>query len=243
MALDSQNLFLHVLLIVCSGISLFLFRTVLAVNSFLTLILFTLVHGKRMVKLSNIVIISVIFFLTTQVITFSVKDEIIKRFEQRTSHLNISMGFRSARLGGNKWASYGSMPLFMTLVFPAPFPTMVAIPGQENILLKMGMNMIKNILVYFTMLGILISIYKRKDQSYLVSIFIFGYYVILANSGFALSDRFHMPAIPLLLIFAAFGIENINALKSLKYFKYYLLFLFAITLAWNYFKLGGRGII
>jgi hypothetical protein len=64
----------------------------------------------------------------------------------------------------------------------------------------------------------------------------------LAQSSFALSERFHLPALPFLIILAAYGITNINY-KNHKYYIPYLLLIGIIIIAWNAFKLAGRGIV
>jgi hypothetical protein len=60
-------------------------------------------------------------------------------------------------------------------------------------------------------------------------------------SGFALSERFHLPAVPFLLILASYGINKFN--KSTKrYYITYLLVVSVLIIAWNWFKLAGRGL-
>jgi len=71
---------------------------------------------------------------------------------------------------------------------------------------------------------------------------LFSYLLILANSGYALSPRFHVPALPFFLIFAGYGITQ----TKLNYSTYYVLYLIcisAVVIAWNWFKLAGRGMV
>ena len=63
-------------------------------------------------------------------------------------------------------------------------------------------------------------------------------------SEFAHSGRFHMPVIPMMMLFAAYGIQiaKTNA-KMRKWFPIVLVLEVVICLAWNWFKLAGRGMI
>jgi ABC-type dipeptide/oligopeptide/nickel transport system permease subunit len=61
-------------------------------------------------------------------------------------------------------------------------------------------------------------------------------------SKFAIVERFHMPALPLFIILAAFGIAKINK-KNIKYFQLYLVVIIIVIVGWNWFKLVGRGLI
>lgn len=71
-----------------------------------------------------------------------------------------------------------------------------------------------------------------------------GYHLVLVMSNFAQSGRFHMPVIPMLMLFAAYGIQiaKTNA-KVRKWFPIVLVLEIIICLAWNWFKLKGRGMI
>lgn len=71
-----------------------------------------------------------------------------------------------------------------------------------------------------------------------------GYLMVLVMSNFAQSGRFHMPIWPMLLLFAAYGIQmaKVNS-KYKRWFNYALLLEVVACLAWNWFKLKGRGMI
>jgi multisubunit Na+/H+ antiporter MnhE subunit len=71
-----------------------------------------------------------------------------------------------------------------------------------------------------------------------------GYHMVLVLSEFAQSGRFHMPVIPFLMLFAAYGIQigKTNA-KMRKWWPMVLALEVVACLAWNWFKLKGRGMI
>jgi hypothetical protein len=72
--------------------------------------------------------------------------------------------------------------------------------------------------------------------------FLCGYMVALVLSSFAHAGRFHQPAVPLELMFAAFAICNINE-KYKRYYTWFLAFEVIVIFGWTYFKLAGRGMI
>ncbi len=70
-------------------------------------------------------------------------------------------------------------------------------------------------------------------------VFVLGYLGILANSGFAISERFHLPVVPVLIILAAAGMEQLKSIRS-NYYLWYLLLVAGLVIGWNYIKLAGR---
>ena len=80
-----------------------------------------------------------------------------------------------------------------------------------------------------------------------------GYIVVLALSTFAQSERFHQPAMPMELMFAAYGIQQalmgVPITKGIgsratykRWFMMWLGVMFVACVAWNWFKLAGRGL-
>ena len=69
-----------------------------------------------------------------------------------------------------------------------------------------------------------------------------GYLAALVLSVFAQSGRFHMPIIPLEMMFAAYGFSLMKK-KQLKWFNYALVLEFVFCIAWAWFKLKGRNLI
>ena len=88
-------------------------------------------------------------------------------------------------------------------------------------------------------LFLLIKEGKWRDHL-LIGSFTIGYLVVIALSAFAQSERFHQPALPFILVFAAYGISR-SENKTKKYFTWWLAFLFVALSGWAWFKLAGRG--
>ena len=89
-----------------------------------------------------------------------------------------------------------------------------------------GNNYVKNILSFFVIYAFYRIIKeKRLRQNPLLSSFLITYLGILALSHFAHSERFHLPSLPISIIFAAYGI-SIFVNKHKKYYSVWLAFIF-----------------
>ena len=124
----------------------------------------------------------------------------------------------------------------------APFPTLVN-TQQENLMMLSGAFYTRNVYVFFVLIALIMMYRRRMLRNHVLIIsFLLSYMAVLASSGFALSGRFHLPAIPFLLVFAGYGITQMNN-KNIKYYVPYLIVISLVIIGWNWFKLAGRGMI
>jgi len=237
----NQFNFMNVAPPVVLGLSLFFFRTVLggaAIFSLFTALLFSSTHvlnwGKRTVLVVWMVG-ALSFFIGGKVAT-----EVEGIWAARSTNQDLG---EINKVKANKLSKYATGAVFAPLIFIIPFPTMVDSPGQRNQKLINGGNFVKNIMSFFVIFALYWIVKNQKWRDYILIVsFVIGYLLILAMSTFAESERFHLPAVPFLLILAAFGISMISN-KEKKYFRWYLIFIFLAVVAWNWFKLAGRGLI
>ncbi len=243
--LRSRNYnFLNIFVPLLLAVLLFTFRTVLgaaALFSFFTALLLTtsqmLGWGKRVV-IGVWVVVAIGYFMGGQIAT-----EVEEVWQARTENQEASLEFRANREGGNALARLASKSIFAPLIFNIPIPTMVNVDGQENQQLIHGGNYVKEIMVFFLFMGFIVLIRDKKWKEHVLSLsFLLGYLLILALSAFAQSERFHQPALPFILMFAAFGISETTN-KQKKYFNWYMPILFLMFVAWQWFKLKGRGMV
>lgn len=222
---------------------LFFFRTVLgatALFSLFTALIFSstkvLGMGKRTILIIWVVVAAGYFVGGT------ISTEIESVWAARDTNQAASLEMREIRDNGNKFAKYAGGAVFAPLIFVIPFPTVVNTPAQENQQFINGGNFVKNITAFFTLLA-LISIIRRNKwrEHILLGSFTIGYLLVVAMSAFAQAERFHQPALPFSLIFAAYGI-SIATRKEKKYFSWWLIFIFVATVGWSWFKLAGRGL-
>lgn len=146
----------------------------------------------------------------------------------------------ATRDGANKLARYGSKGVFLPFMLIVPLPTLVYIADQPNAMMLAGAYFTRNVYAFFVFIA-LFALYRKKklrEHVLLLSV-IFSYIFVLASSGFALSERFHLPLIPFLLILAAYGVSQMNR-KNTKYFVPYLFFVSLLIIGWNLFKIVGR---
>lgn len=236
-------------LTVLIGFFIFSFRTALGLMCFASLFVTLLFADKRVVSTSRKVVAGI--FISLMFIAFT-GDRVIKEAKTLaetaadTSYQERNMEWRTHRGGmGNSFAKYAGAAVFAPLIFTIPFPSIVyTYQSQEMQVMVNGGNYVKNVLsffVIFAMFYLLFSGEWRKHVFPIVSLV--GYLVALVFSVFGHSGRFHMPAVPLEMMFAAYGFAIVNEKKKLRWFNYALVVEFVCIIAWNWVKLSGRGMI
>lgn len=233
-------------------LALFMIRTALAATLvlafFCTLLLTTgrvVGWGKRVLLIVAATAFVVVMILSNT----SIGQDVASMWERRGSEQEANMEWRSERDVGQgmtqKFAKYAGAAVFAPMIFTIPFPTMNDIHGQENQMMIHGGNFVKNILSYFTIMGLVILLFSGDWRKYVLPLAVLvGYLVVLVFSNFAQSERFHQPILPLTLMFAAYGISIMNQYPWIKrYFSYWCVLMFLAAVAWNWFKLAGRGMI
>lgn len=221
---------------------LFMFRTVLGATALFAFMTTILLSGNKVLNMGKRMILAIwIGLAAVYLVGGKIATEIEQVWESRAENQKTSMEWRAKREGGNQFSTYASGAVFAPMIFVIPFPTMVETPGQENQRLIHGGNYVKNILAFFTMLALFLLIKEGKWKDHLlIGSFTIGYLAVIALSAFAQSERFHQPALPFVLIFAAYGISR-SENKTKKYFTWWLAFLFLALIGWAWFKLAGRG--
>ncbi|MBN2766677.1 MAG: hypothetical protein JXR27_09920 [Paludibacteraceae bacterium] len=228
--------------IVLAGL-LFLFRTVLGATALFSLMTAILMSGNKVLNMGKRTVLAVwIGLAMIYLVGGKIATEIEQVWESRGENQKASMEWRATREGGNQFAKYATGAVFAPMIFVIPFPTMVETPGQENQRLINGGNYVKNILAFFTMFALFLLIKEGKWRDHLlIGSFTIGYLVVIALSAFAQSERFHQPALPFILVFAAYGISRADN-KTKRHYTIWLAFIFVALIGWSWFKLAGRGL-
>lgn len=220
--------------------ALFMFRTVLAAITLVSFICYVFYYAPPKSRIVNIIAASFLLIAFGYLIFNSqVGNEIGEYLAKRDTAVSDNLQYRASRDGGNKFALAAGVPLFLAIIFIAPFPSFVFVPEQDLLWMFISANFIRNIYAFFTLAGIVWLFKKDFRNSSLLLFFSFGYLGILANSGFAISERFHMPVVPVLLILSSVGISNYGQ-KLRKYYILYLMLIMIFIIGWNYIKLAGR---
>ncbi len=197
--------------------------------------------GKRLV----LIIAAGIFVLTMLFTSTSIGNDVKEMWQKGGTEQKANMEWRTKRVGGNVLAKYAGAAVFAPMIFTIPFPTMTEITGQENQMMIHGGNFVKNIMSYFTIMSLFILLFSGAWRKHVLPIAVLcGYLVVLVFSNFAQSERFHQPILPLTMMFAAVGVSLIKENPWIKrYFNYWCVLMFLAAIAWNWFKLAGRGMI
>lgn len=229
-------------------LALFMIRTALAatlVAAFFCALLLTTGRVYGFGKRAVLVIVAGIFAATMFLTSTSIGSEVTQMWQTRGSGQQNNMEWRSRRDNGNAFAKYAGATVFAPMIFTIPFPTMTETPGQENQKMIHGGNFVKNIVSYFTIMALLTLFLTGNWRKHVLPLAVLcGYLVVLVFSSFAQSERFHLPILPLTLMFAALGISLIKENPWMKrYFNYWCVLMFLAAVAWNWFKLAGRGMI
>ena len=233
---------------ILSGFVLLFMRTTLGLALFGAVMVHVLMADKRIISIGKKIFIGV---LVAVVLTITVGDQLLNQSKGyldnvRSGGQEQNMEWRSTRVGGNRFAKYASATVFAPLIFTLPFPTFNQAYAEQYVQVQLsGGYFIKNILSFFVIIVLAQLLITGEWRKHVLLIgYTCGYLVVLVFSGYAQSGRFHMPIWPMLMIFAAYGIQRAKTDKKIrKWFTYALYAEVFVCLAWNWFKLAGRGMI
>lgn len=235
----------NITLTILGALVLFFFRTVLGVIALFALFTaFVFSKGRNMKKWGKRIVIALwVFFCIGALLSGRIIQEIEILYQYSGSNQATGMQYRSVQEGGNSFARYGSMAVFAPMIVAIPFPTFTeANEEQQNQMMFSGGYFVKNIFSFFVIVAMIILIRRKewREHLFLISFFV-AYLLAIAKSNFAVSERFHLPAMPFLLAMAAFGMTRISK-KEKKWFAPYVVFIVLVVIGWNWFKLAGRGL-
>lgn len=143
---------------------------------------------------------------------------------------------------GLKYADYASYKTTWPGAFVFPLTNLVEV-ANENQKLMNGTYFIKNYFAFFAMWCIVVAIRDKKWRNLsLIGCYTVVYIIMIAFSFAFNSERYHLPAMPGIIIMAAFVMTRFRKKDFPWYYAYCALLVIAIT-TWNYLKLAGRGII
>lgn len=233
---------------VLAGIYLSFMRAALGATVFMAIFAHVVMASNRIMSVGKKILAGV---LVGGILLMAMGDRIKTETERVTKSIEsneqqANMEWRTEREGGNNLAKYASAAVFAPLIFTIPFPTFNQ--AQEGQLLQIqlgGGSYIKNIFSFFVIVVMMLLLISGEWRRHVFIIaYTLGYHVVLVLSSFAHSGRFHMPVIPMIMLFAAYGIQMAKGNKKMQRgFTIALVLEVVICLAWNWFKLKGRGLV
>lgn len=226
--------------------SLFTFRTVLGLTGVFALVLALLLSSKRVISLGKRIVFLLVFGITALYFAGGrIMSEVETVWERKDDNQSkrISVVERTQSL-----AKYAGSAVFAPMIFTIPFPTMVETEGQETSRMLHGGLVVKNFMSFFCILALsslLFPLLQGRNtwrNNILIGVFLIAYLLILVFSAFAHADRFHMPALALEMLFMAYGVSLFRVPRFKRWYKYWVVIMFIAIIAWNWFKLAGRGL-
>lgn len=230
-----------------AGLSLFFFRAALGVSSFIAVFAHIVMASNRVMGYGKKIIAGILVTIILLIgVGDSLREKTEKMFEmaQTTETQDENMKWRAEREGGNKFAEYAGAAVFAPLIFTIPFPTFnAAYEAQLRQIQLSGGNYIKNILSFFVIYVMIVFLLTGEWRKHVFIIaYTVGYLGVLVLSTFAQSGRFHIPVWPMLMLFAAYGIQMAKTNPRMRrWFTMVLIAEVVACVAWNWFKLAGRG--
>ncbi len=223
--------------------SLFLFRTVLGAAAVFSFATATLFSNTPTMKIGNkrLAIIAWGFLCVLVLGGGTIVTEVEALWEDRET--NVSEKRYEQTLHGNQWAQYATGMVMAPMVFVLPFSTMVNVDQQYAQQTKHGGNYIRNFMGFFAILAIIEAFRRKRWREFsLIGSFVIAYLGVISVTGFSNSERFLLPGLPGLLLMWGYGVSTMRA-GTYKYLSPWCMVVFAMELAWAYFKLGSRGLL
>lgn len=231
------NVFFPILLVALT----FGFRTITGMCLIFAFLVFIVLSTKDLVPVkSKIIVVSAVVvlffvFLFTPIgyemriineLKFTDIDYQSEKFEK--------LGMEHAELAKNIYVAPAA--------FVMPVASMVGVSNDSQKLLN-GSVYVKNFIAFFAMLAIVIAFRERKWRNFsLIGAYELSYLAIIMFSFAFNSERYHEPAIPMMIVMAAYAVTRIQK-KDRKFFYIYCGLLLVALVGWNWMKLSARGLI
>lgn len=216
------------------------FRTVLSMVIIASFVLFILLAepgliSKKAKRIALIAVAAVVMFFIVTPIGWEMLIIVHLNFGESTGLVE-----KYQQLGLN-YAEYASYKYTAPGAFVLPLTNLVEV-ANENQKMMNGTYFVKNYLAFFAMWCIVAAIRERKWRNFgLIGSYTLLYVMIIAFSFAFNSERYHLPALPGIIIMAAFAMTHFRRRDFAWFYGYNALLLVAIV-AWNYLKLAARGL-
>ena len=217
------------------------FRTIIGMCIIFATLVFVVLSTQDLVnkkgKLISVAIVVVVFFVF---LLTPVGNEMKNIYRLKFTDINYQSekfeqgGMEHSGLAKNVYALPGA--------FVMPVASMVDVANANQKMLN-GSVYVKNFLAFFAMFAILIAFRERRWRNFsLIGAYELSYLAIIMLSFAFNSERYHEPAIPLLVVMAAYALTHIQK-KDKKFFFIYCGLLLVALVGWNWLKLSARGLI
>ena len=216
------------------------FRTIVGMCLIFAFLVFIMLSPKELVgKKGKIISVSAIVLVFFVFLLTGIGNEMRIIYRLRFVDLNVktekyeALGFKHAELAHSKYLAPGA--------FVLPLAPMVEESPEHNKMIH-GSTYVKNFLAFFAMLAIVVAFRQKKWRDFsLIGAYELSYLAIIMLSFAANMERYHQPAIPLLVLMAAYAMTHLRR-KDLILFYVYCGLLYLALFVWNWLKLSARGL-
>ena len=217
------------------------FRTIIGMCLIFAFLVFVVLSSKDLVgKKGKIIIAASVAVLFLGFLFSPVGSEMRNIYRLKFTDLKYqsekyeSMGMKHGELAQSWIMAPGA--------FVLPLSPMVEESPDHNKMIH-GSTYVKNFLAFFAMLAIVIAFRQKKWRDFsLIGAYELSYLALIMFSFAANSERFHEPAVPLLILMTAYAMTHLRR-KELKIFYIYCGMLFIALFVWNWLKLSARGLV
>ena len=217
------------------------FRTSIGMCLIFAFLVFVLLSSNELVsKKGKIIIVSTVVLVFLVFLFSPVGREM--RIINRLKFTDLNYQSEKYESNGLKHGELAKSYYLVPGAFVLPLSPMVEESPDHNKMIH-GSTYVKNFLAFFAMLAIVIAFRQKKWRDFsLIGAYELFYLAIIMFSFAANSERFHEPAVPIIILMAAYAMTHLRH-KDLKIFYVYCGVLFVALLVWNWLKLSARGLV
>lgn len=216
------------------------FRTIVGMALLGSFMVYLLFCPKELLSRRNRTIVLCTTMAITLVLMFTIGWEMLVVF--KFNFLTSEALVQKYQNMGLQYAEYASYKYMAPGAFTLPLTNLVEVANANQKMMN-GTYFVKNYLAFFALWCLVAAVRQKRCRDLsLIGTFTLLYVLMIAFSFAFNSERYHQPALPGLLIMAAYGMTRFKRRDFAFYYSYDLLMLVAIV-AWNYIKLAARGLI
>jgi hypothetical protein len=234
-----------IIIILLFSFFLFYFRTFLAVLVIMSVLAYFTLSTMKRLNFRKVFILIIVFSVSILMINNSglfsdINQTYIEGQEGDFFSRNIES--EANRLGNVSFKEAAVAPFIVSGSLLTPFPSFLYTEERQIPIIAHFQNeMIRNLMYYFAILGLVFLIRKDFRNSSILLFFCLGYLYVITTSGTSFQDRFHLPLEPFVIIAMSVGMLNSKP-RWIYNWSWYLVIIFIAQISWTIFKLNIRGI-
>jgi hypothetical protein len=226
--------------------SLYYFRAAVSVLLFLSLVIYFVMNFTFKSRSREVAFVGIAFLAVgITYISFNMGQfETINRYYNEIGQASEKrLGAKTGMVGNVNIATGIATPLVAANAFFAPYPSFTNYDERQiGVISHAHIEVVRILMYYFGVLGLVILARRDLVKSSLILSFGAGYILILALTGMAMFSRFHLPAVPFIIIFSAVGFLD-SSRKWYTRYGTYLLGAWCVVIMWHVFKAAIRGMV